>query len=48
MTRFIHRHRVLAGGAPAVEPLPDGARYVGTQALAPEGFVWHLYELAGG
>lgn len=28
--------------------IPEGAVYVGTAPRTPEGFVWHLYELAGG
>lgn len=26
-------------------PLPEGARWWGTTARTPEGFVWHLYEV---
>ena len=29
------------------QPLPNGARYVGTCPRTPEGPVWHLYEIAG-
>jgi hypothetical protein len=30
------------------QPLPDGARWIGTCARAEDGFVWHLYELGRG
>lgn len=30
------------------QPLPDGARWVGTAARTPEGLVWHLYDLGHG
>ncbi|HZR50170.1 MAG TPA: hypothetical protein VFB06_11680 [Streptosporangiaceae bacterium] len=41
--RTARRFQVFGTG----HPLPPGARYVGTCPRTPEGFVWHLYELAG-
>jgi hypothetical protein len=40
------RYRLLRAFATG-EPLPAGARWIGTTQRTPEGFVWHLYELDG-